>query len=155
MTTKTSIIFSQKEIEMLGESSEEINKVTTECLKLLMSLNHTLEINSVIWRLRRLVAFKPLSPLTGEKSEWMQVSGEREEGIVYQNVRCGVVFKTVKASGEEKCEMIGAIRFTDSNGNTFTNDKSRIEIPGFPFDVPDTKVLNYEESKKYLKEDIL
>ncbi len=38
--------------------------------------------------LRRLVAGKPLSPLTGADDEWMDHGGG-----VFQNVRCGSVFK--------------------------------------------------------------
>ncbi len=38
--------------------------------------------------LQRLIAGKPLSPLTGEDSEWLEVS----DGV-WQNIRCSTVFK--------------------------------------------------------------
>ena len=38
--------------------------------------------------LRRLISGQPLSPLTGTDSEWMEVGPG-----VWQNVRCGTVFK--------------------------------------------------------------
>lgn len=41
---------------------------------------------------QRLLAGKPLSPLTGEAGEWMHV-GDHGDHPVLQNVRCGTVFK--------------------------------------------------------------
>lgn len=40
--------------------------------------------------LQRLIAGQPLSPLTGEDSEWYDPMGN---GEMLQNVRCGTVFK--------------------------------------------------------------
>lgn len=40
--------------------------------------------------LQRLIAGKPLGPLTGADSEWFDPMGDR---IMLQNVRCGSVFK--------------------------------------------------------------
>lgn len=41
---------------------------------------------------QRLLAGKPLSPLTGEGEEWMHV-GDYKGYPVHQNVRCGTVFR--------------------------------------------------------------
>lgn len=41
--------------------------------------------------LARLIAGKPLSPLTGADHEWMEV-GE-QQGRLFQNIRCSTVFK--------------------------------------------------------------
>lgn len=41
--------------------------------------------------LQRLIAGKPLSPLTGAWTEWMEVGDET--GPLYQNKRCSSVFK--------------------------------------------------------------
>lgn len=42
-----------------------------------------------------LARFKPIAPLTGEDWEWHDVSeySSRDDGTVYQNKRCGHVFK--------------------------------------------------------------
>lgn len=42
--------------------------------------------------LQRLIAGKPLSPLTGEDSEWTYVAAD-QSGPLYQNKRCSTVFK--------------------------------------------------------------
>lgn len=43
--------------------------------------------------LESLLTGLPLSPLTGEDDEWMEVGLEREGVEIYQNVRCSTVFK--------------------------------------------------------------
>lgn len=53
--------------------------------------------------LQRLIAGKPLGPLTGEDSEWMEV-GEDASDRIWQNIRCGTVFKTQSHyNGEVRC----------------------------------------------------
>lgn len=47
-------------------------------------------VHAVAPVLQRLIAGKPLGPLTGEDSEWFDPLGD---GIMMQNVRCGSVFK--------------------------------------------------------------
>lgn len=42
--------------------------------------------------LQRLIAGKPLGPLTGDADEWMDVS-EMSGRVMYQNKRCSTVFK--------------------------------------------------------------
>lgn len=42
--------------------------------------------------LQRLIAGKPLGPLTGEDHEWVHVA-EQNGGPLYQNIRCSTVFK--------------------------------------------------------------
>jgi len=49
--------------------------------------------------LQRLIAGKPLGPLTGLDGEWMHIADEKEDAELYQNVRCGTVFKTVHPGG--------------------------------------------------------
>lgn len=62
-----------------------------------------------------LANFKPLGRLTGE---WMEVGDN-----VYQNIRCGAVFKEGK------------------NGCTFTNGYSRVKVE-FPWTMPESKVID-------------
>ena len=76
--------------------------------------------------LQKLIAGKPLGPLTGEDSEWMEVAEDMKE-IIWQNVRCGTVFKTKShADGEVKCYDI------DVEGRppiTFPYNPERAEVP--------------------------
>lgn len=51
-------------------------------------------------QLHRLIAAKPLSPLTGADDEWMEVGAGCNGSACFQNVRCGSVFKEVSAAGE-------------------------------------------------------
>ena len=58
----------------------------------------------------RLVNFKPISALTGDDSEWMEINDN-----LYQNIRCSSVFK-------------------DSTGKTWDidNDRKKVVFPYFP-----------------------
>lgn len=49
--------------------------------------------------LMRLIAGKPLSPITGADSEWMAVTGGPND-MTWQNRRCGSIFKEQLPSGE-------------------------------------------------------
>lgn len=46
----------------------------------------------------RLAKFQPLTPLTGAEDEWMDVGAEGDN-IVWQNKRCGSVFRTTDKAG--------------------------------------------------------
>ena len=50
-------------------------------------------VHAVAPVLQRLIAGKPLSPLTGEDSEWFI---HNMEGCYAQNIRCSTVFKATK-----------------------------------------------------------
>lgn len=66
--------------------------------------------------------FEPLTPLTGEDSEWTDVA----DGV-FQNKRCSHVFK----ENGEAYDINGRI-FRDSDGACFTNGKSRVPV-NFPY----------------------
>jgi len=73
----------------------------------------------------KLAKFENIAPLTGEEEEWNEV----QDGI-YQNNRCGEVFKNGKDS--KAYWMYGKI-FSDDDGKTwFTNGNSKVEIE-FPW----------------------
>lgn len=48
--------------------------------------------------LPRLIAGKPLSPLTGAADEWMDTSEYGDPDMAAQNVRCSLVFKRLDGS---------------------------------------------------------
>lgn len=78
----------------------------------------------------KLALFEPLSPLTGEADEWMEVS----DGL-WQNVRCSRVFK----NGDHAYDINGKV-FRDLNGHCYTNRDSRVYVT-FPY-TPTTRYIN-------------
>ena len=100
--------------------------------------------------LKRLLNFKPLSPLTGEDEEWSevtQISGYPH----FQNKRCGSVFKNGKDG--EAYDIDGIVFWewiTDKEtGEQFksyyTNNESRVPVE-FPYEIPDTPRYVYKPS---------
>ena len=86
----------------------------------------------------KLAKFEPVAPLTGEDWEWTDVSkyGGRNNGILYQNKRCGHVFK----DDDGAYDMDGVIFwewFTDKETGEkfksyFTGRESRVPVT-FPY----------------------
>jgi len=84
----------------------------------------------------KLARFEPLTPLTGEESEWNEV-GEN----TYQNNRCGEVFKEGK---DGKPYWIHGKIFKDKDGCTYTNSESRVFIE-FPWTRPEPEIIEVDE----------
>ena len=74
----------------------------------------------------KLMRFEPLGPLTGADDEWVDVAEESGYAL-YQNKRCGHVFKTAG----EAYDIQGKI-FRDPDGSTWTNGDSRVPVV-FPY----------------------
>lgn len=95
----------------------------------------------------KLAKFEPLVPLTGEDWEWVDVAdyGGRENGPLYQNKRCGHVFKD--ANGAYDIEGIVFYDwFTDpetgeKHKSYFTSKDSRVRVE-FPY----TPTRKYREA---------
>ena len=93
--------------------------------------------------LKRLLTFKPLTPLTGEDDEWMEVSDN-----ILQNKRCSTVFKEIDSGRAYDIE--GKVFWewytSEETGETFksyfTCYESRVDVV-FPYTVPDEPI--YEE----------
>jgi hypothetical protein len=97
----------------------------------------------------KLANFKPLTPLTGEDSEWVDVS-EYSGTTMYQNKRCSSVFKQGKNS--EAYNIDGKVFWSwyrDSDGIAFksyyTCYESRVLV-AFPYTVPDKPIYEYRWS---------
>jgi hypothetical protein len=69
--------------------------------------------------IEKLLAFKPITDLTGADSEWNEVG----DGL-YQNNRNSAVFKDVNKFDGQAYYLDGKI-FTSPDGSTYTNGKSR------------------------------
>ena len=116
------------------------------------SANYALSI------LKKILAFKPLTPLTGEDDEWMEVSEYYDGTVTYQNKRYSAVFKegdgqaynidgkvfwewyeTPLEEGEEGYP--GVRKFKSYYGSK----DSRMPVT-FPYTVPDEPIYEYRES---------
>jgi hypothetical protein len=100
--------------------------------------------------LKRLMSFKPLSPLTGEDSEWTNVA-EQSGRPLYQNKRYSAVFK--EGEDGEAYNIDGKVFWEWAVGENNTKYKSyytckdsRLTI-NFPYDVPDEPLYEYRESE--------
>lgn len=82
---------------------------------------------------QRLARFEPLSPLTGEDSEWCDVGDN-----TFQNNRCGEVFKCGK-NGE--AYWINGKIFREPNGCTYTNKESCVPVT-FPWVKPKPEIID-------------
>ena len=88
--------------------------------------------------LKRVLAYKPITPLTGEEDEWG--TGASED----QNKRCPSVFR--KPDG--KAYDIDDVRVSDNGGITwYTSNRFRKEItfPYYPPDKPEKVYIEYTE----------
>ena len=89
---------------------------------------------------RRLASFKPLSPLTGDEDEWVEVAENLE-----QNRRYGSVFRRHKDNN--CCFDIDAFVYGGDKNKTWGSNPEIRHIIKFPYSVPD------EPTKIYLKGD--
>jgi hypothetical protein len=85
--------------------------------------------------LSKLLKFEPLTPLTGEDSEWNLVS---EIDNLYQNRRCSHVFK----SNGKSYDINGKV-FVQEDGVSYTSVDSRVDIT-FPY-TPKTEYVKVSE----------
>lgn len=88
--------FTKRELDLLGmteDSTDEMNKMMRDNILQMVELfadqGHSgSSAPYAIGILEKVLRFEPVTPLTGEDSEWMEIS----EGL-YQNNRCPRVFK--------------------------------------------------------------
>ncbi len=94
--------------------------------------------------LEKLLRFQPLSPLTGEDWEWVDVA-EQNGGTLWQNARCSHVFKdpigAYDISGKVFWEWYTDPETGEKSKSYFTSADSRVPVT-FPY-VPTTV---YEEA---------
>lgn len=83
----------------------------------------------------KLARFEPITPLTGEDDEWMEIGTG-----VYQNKRCSRVFKDVNMFNGQAYDLDGKV-FRDKNGVYYTSSVySRVPIT-FPY-TPKTEYVD-------------
>lgn len=94
-----------------------------------------------IWALGKLLSWEPLTPLTGEDSEWNDIS-DMSGGPMWQNNRCGRVFK----GADGRAYDIDGKVFREPSGVSFTNFDSRVYVT-FPY-TPATKIIDVGDDGK-------
>lgn len=97
--------------------------------------------NYAIAKLTNLLAYMPISPLTGEDSEW-----EDHGGDDLQNLRCSAVFKSKKTGIAHYSR--GKV-FRHPDGACFTSIDSRVPIE-FPY-TPHTEYVDVDDDGNVLR----
>ena len=123
--------YSVNEISLIKGNDEYADHVYNDALKLVEKLSEQghsgMSKNMVLNALSRLADFKPLSPLTGEESEWGTDASPDQNNRAYQ------VFRRDDGTAFD----IEARVFSDDGGESwYTNGNSFKDIT-FPYDVPD------------------
>ena len=139
--------YAKEELKRIGmiDSGEPYNDIVTKAIldliELFDSQGHSgFTASYTVNVFKRLAMYEPLTPLTGEDSEWNEI----EPGH-YQNKRYSAVFK----EKDGKAYNIHGKIFTDDGETWYSNKDSHTEI-NFPYIVPNEleKVyLNKAESE--------
>jgi len=87
--------------------------------------------------LEKLLRYQPLGPLTGEPDEWI----DHGDGV-YQNKRCGHVFKQPDRFNGQAYDLDGRV-FREPSGACYTNRNSMVPIT-FPY-TPKTEYVDVPE----------
>jgi len=138
----------EQEFKVLGwpgdcEMQKEICDQVMELLDLFGTHGHSGTTAPYIINLfKNLAMFEAISPLTGEDSEWNDISAEMggEDGI-YQNKRASHVFKR-----DGKAYDIQGKVFREPSGACFTSNESRVDVT-FPY-TPKTEYIDVKEEEK-------
>ena len=132
------IEFAKKEMDIAWPESEEMQDMVKEnvleLIKVFNEQGHSgFSAPYVLRVFDKLAHFKPLSPLTGEDSEWMDAGNN-----MYQNIRCSAVFKEGK---DGDAYWLDGNIFRDQNGCTFTNQNSIVKVV-FPWVMPESNIVD-------------
>lgn len=137
------IEFAKKELDIIGmkeDDSEISNRAMREHLLKMVEVfsdeGHSgFSASYAAAILEKLLRFQPISPLTGEDSEWNLIS---ELENLYQNKRCSHVFR----ENGKAYDIHGKV-FVQENGSAYTSGDSRIYVT-FPY-VPKTEYVKVSE----------
>lgn len=113
------------------ELQQEMNKDILAVVETFASAGHTgFTASYTLGILNKLLNWKPISPLTGDDSEWKKLN--MDESLCYQNLRCPAVFK----DKDGRAYYTEARIFSSDNGHTWFTSKESTQYIEFPFTVP-------------------
>ena len=151
------VIHAERELDLIGMTEDGdmngmMRKHILHMVKEFSEEGHSgFSANYAIQCLSKLLAYKPLSPLTGEDDEWSDVAEENGESL-FQNKRYSSVFKVGKEG--EAYNIDGKVFwnwFTDENGEQYksyyTSSGSKMPVT-FPYTVPDEPIYEYVPPEK-------
>ena len=93
----------------------------------------------------KLANFDTISPLTGQDDEWADMSSYGDGSPMFQNKRCGSVFKdTEKGIVYDSTGMVFTNLCADGTESSYTSSHSRVNIT-FPY-TPTSKRMTVTES---------
>ena len=137
------INFAKKELDIVGIKEDDLeisNRAMREHILKMVEVfsdeGHSgFSANYAVAILQKLLKFEPLSPLTGEDSEWNLIS---EKENLYQNKRCSHVFR----ENGKAYDIHGKV-FVQENGSAYTSRDSRVDVT-FPY-TPKTEYVKVSE----------
>lgn len=130
------VSWAKAELERIGKDEDgmqdRMNRDILQIVEIFAEQGHSsFSANYALRALKRLLAYKPLTPLTGEDDEWVEV----DDGVE-QNIRCFHVFRE-KGDNATAHDVVGKV-FSDDGGKTWYKCKeSRVPVT-FPYSVPDS-----------------
>jgi hypothetical protein len=136
--------FAEHELKLLDSDDPwdlEMRKAVLEVIHVFGSHGHSgLSASVALSMLKRLLAFKPLTPLTGEDDEWTEVAEN-----MWQNKRSGRIFKERMSEPElpPRCYDIDGYVFEGPDGISYTSGKSKKTI-AFPYQVGDPEYVKVD-----------
>ena len=149
--------FSMKELNLIGMTEGDTDEMNSAMRKHILHIiqefadgGHSgFSASYAISILSKLMQYKPLSPLTGEDSEWNDVADYGDGTTLYQNNRRSSVFKDADGS----CYDIDGKVFwewykDDASGwskSYYSGQDSRTPVT-FPYTVPDKPIYEYRHS---------
>jgi hypothetical protein len=131
--------YAKSELDAAGFFDEEsdyngmLGEAVVELIEKFDNQDHSgFSAHATIELFSRLARYKPLTPLTGDSEEWVEVS----DGL-FQNKRAGNVFAEDE-NGKNAYDIEGLV-FVDKTGMAFTNSESLTYIE-FPY-VPEPTII--------------
>jgi len=125
--------FAEQELKLLRGNEEDkmqdlMEKDILEIVKVFSKQEHSATTAYYcINILNKLLRYEPLTPLTGEKEEWIETT----DGL-FQNKRLSSIFKDKNKFGGKPYWIDGKV-FSNDNGKTWFTSKESIVFISFPF----------------------
>jgi len=134
--------YAERELDLIGMTAandDEMNRAMREhilrMIKQFSEEGHSgFSASYALSCLKRLLAWEPLSPLTGADDEWSEVG----DGV-FQNKRCSRVFKQADRFNGQAYDLDGRV-FREPDGACYTSRDSLVPIT-FPY-TPTTEYVD-------------